>query len=472
MLSGSRPWSALLAASLRLFAGVLFCVLRATAGGETIRLTLPDTMERVISTERTVAIADTEVRKAIVQRLRTNTRLYPRIAADANAVARGSATRSEVLLAPDMVRERRWTRSHADSESIGLNLSQPILDLTVRPARWQSQILEEITRWELRQRIREVMFEVTAQYIDVLRQMQLVEENRKTLGQTTEQVRLAEGRFAAQEVIESDVLQARVSDEQARRAVMEAEVSRDLAMARLAVTLDYPATVTFSLAPVPPWKSPAAAVTEALRIAQQQREEVRIAWLALGRTQAEREEIKAQFAPRLDLQLGVDSSTGSDLDRRDAWSAGLSLSWEIFNRGQRQLDLKTNGLQQEQDTLRIENAMRVVSDDVVDAWFTVDRLTRRITSLALERKAAEANYSVQQGKYKAGLATALEVQTALRDMARVRIEHVSSTWSLEVARRDLENVLALYEAPRVDAVAARLAPPLLPVRVVQKPKGK
>jgi hypothetical protein len=49
------------------------------------------------------------------------------------------------------------------------------------------------------------------------------------------------------------------------------------------------------------------------------------------------------------------------------------------------------------------------------------------------------------------------VQTALRDLARVRIEHVSSTWSLELARRDLENVLAIYEAPRVDAAAQRLA---------------
>jgi outer membrane protein TolC len=405
-----------------------------------------------------------------VERWRTNTRMAPGIGLDAGAVARGSSTRSEILLPPDMIRVRRWTRSHSETQSAGLSLNQPILDLTVAPARTQSRLLEEISRWQLRQRLREVMFEVTAQYIEVLRFSQLVVENRKTLGQTTEQVRLAEGRLAAEEVIESDVLQARVSDEQARRAVMEAEVSRDLAMSRLAVTLDFPPTATLSLAPVPPGKEPVSAVGQAIQVAHRQREELRIAQLTLNRTQAEREEIKAGFAPRLDLQLAVDSSTGSDLDRRDSWSAGLSLTWDLFDRGRRRLDLKTNGLQQEEDVLRIEETMRVISDDVLNAWFSVDRLTRRIASLAVERKAAEANYEVQQGKYRAGLATALEVQTALRDMARVRIEHVSATWSLETAWRDLENVLALYEAPRVDAAAARFTPLHAPPRTALAPR--
>jgi outer membrane protein TolC len=192
----------------------------AHAGGGEVPLPLSAALERMTSTDRTVAMADAEVRKAITERLRAGLRLKPSVSADASAGIRGSRTRMEVETLPDLIRERRWVHSDGDSESVGLNLSQPILDLTVRPAQRQSELLSAIAQWQLRQRLREVLFEVTAQYIEVLRQSQLVEENKKTLTQTAEQVRFAEGRFLAQEVIESDVLQAKVSDEQARRAVM------------------------------------------------------------------------------------------------------------------------------------------------------------------------------------------------------------------------------------------------------------
>ena len=432
-----------------------------------VEITLPAALERVTSTDRTVALADSEVRKAITERLRVGLRLKPSISVDAYAGIRGGRTRMEVETLPDLIRERRWIHSDSNSESIGPNLSQPILDLTVKPAQRQSELLSAISQWQLRQRLREVLFEVTALYIEVLRQTQLVEENKKTLTQTAEQVRFAEGRFAAQEVIESDVLQAKVSDEQARRAVMEAEVNRDLAMGRLAITLDYDPATRFSLAPLEPGKALPSGAAAAIEIARQRREEVRVAQIALLRTQAGSDEIKARYLPKVNLSAGADSSGGSDQDRGNGWSAGLSVNWPIWDRGQRQLDLKINGIQQKQDALRIENSLKVIAADVLDAWYAVDRQQRRIASLAAERKAAEENYRLQQGKYAAGLATALEVQTALRDQARVRIEYVAATYSLETALRDLQNVMAAYESPRIEAVLARLAAPRIP-----KPNAK
>ena len=467
-------------AGVRCLPGGLLCTLMLhSAQAQTpppASLSLPAVLERVIATDRTVAVADLEVRKAIVEKLRPWTRVSPNLSLNADSRWQGSATRSETstpastatLSTPatgtpsitELVRERRWVRSTSDNQSLGLNLSQPIMDLTVRPARRQSELLVEISRWQLRQRLREVLYDVTAQYIEVLRQNQLVEENKKTLGQTAEQVRQAEGRLAAQEVIESDVLQARVSHEQANRAVMEAEVSRDLALSRLAVTLDYVPSTSYQLTTAPAGIMSAATLDKAISHARQNREEVRVAELTLNRTQAERDEIRARFAPSMDLQFGADLATGSTLDRRDSWSAGVSFTWPIFDRGQRALDLKTNRIQETQDFLRVENAFKTVSSDVLDSWFSIERFRKRLASLAIERQAAEANYEVQQGKYKAGLATALEVQTALRDLARVRIEHASTTFSLELAYRDLATVTALYENPRIDSAVQRLMTPL------------
>lgn len=454
-----------------LAAAAISCGGRADAGE--VKLTLPAVLERVISTDRTVAIADYEVRKAVEEKLRPGLRLNPSLSAGAGASVRGGRTRVVVEDGlTGLLRERRWLYSDSNAESFSLNLNQPILDFTVRPAQQQSALVEAATHWQLRQRLREVFFEVTVQYFEVLRQSQLVEENKKTLGQTAEQVRLAEGRLAAEEVIESDVLQARVSHEQARRAVMEAEVSRDLAMSRLAVMLDYDPATRLSLSQPGGVKSLPAAAGPAISIAQQQREEVRVAELTLLRTRTGRDEIKGRYLPSVTLQAGADTAIGSDLDRRDGWIAGLSVDIPIWERGQKQLDLRVNGLQTEQDALRIENSRKQIADEVLSAWFAVERLDRRLASLAIERTAAEENYKVQQGKYAADEATALEVQTALRDQARVRIEYVSATYALEVARRDLQNVIAAYESPRIDAAVERLTAPRLPIRKTNEPTSK
>jgi outer membrane protein TolC len=454
----------------RLVAALLCCGASLHAGE--VKLTLPAVLERVMSTDRTVAIADYEVRKAVAEKLRPGLRLNLSLSAGASASVRGGRTRVEEESLTGLLRERRWLYSDSHGQSFGLNLNQPILDFTVRPAQQQSALVEAATRWQLRQRLREVLFEVTAQYLEVLRQSQLVEENVKTLGQTTEQVRLAEGRLAAEEVIESDVLQARVSHEQARRAVMEAEVSRDLAMSRLAVMLDYDPATRFSLSQPGEVKSLPAAAGPAIAIAGQHREEIRVAELTLLSTRVGRDEIKARYLPSVTLQAGADTAIGSDLDRRDGWIAGLSVDIPLWERGQKQLDLRVNGLQIEQDALRIENSRKQIADEVLTAWFAVERLERRLASLAIERKAAEENYKVQQGRYAADEATALEVQTALRDQARVRIEHVSATYSLEVARRDLHNVMATYEAPRIDAAVERLTAPRIPTRKANESPSK
>jgi outer membrane protein TolC len=473
-------------------AGLIWQATSAAAAEDPMRMTLDAVLDRVVATDQTIGIADYEVRKAAVEQMRAFTRILPSLSVGADADWRGSRTKEEVEIevpvtqapAPQtpeatvpgatgapaapapvqltrVVRESRWTRTHSHQRSIGLNFNQPILDFTLGPARRQTAVGRQITVWQLRQQLREVLFGVTSQFFEVLKQEELVIENRKTLGLTTQQVQQAEARLEAQEVIASDVLQARVDDERARRAVMISENSRDLARARLAITLNYPTTTRFSLIEPTSGRLGADDLPDAVTLAQSNREDVHIAQLTLSRGYAERAEIMARFAPTLDFQFSQDATTSSSVDRNIGWTAGLSLNWTLIDRGQRLLDLKQNQLQINQDGLRIGDTLRIVSDDVAGAWYAIDRFKKTLTSLVVERQAAESAYTVQQEKYRAGLATSLEVQTAIRDLARVRAEAVAATYDLEIAYREFENVLALYQNPRIEETMQRLLSPVV-----------
>lgn len=446
------------------------------------RMTLEQVLERVLATDQTLAIADYEVRKAAVDQMRAWTRVMPSLSVGANANWRGSRTKDEIeeILPAEgtgavdpltgqptrpltrIVTRSRWTRSRSDSQSFGVNFNQPILDFTLQPARRRTALGRQITEWQLRQQMREVLFAITRQYFEVLKQRGLVAENRKTLGLTTQQVKQAEARLQVQEVIQSDVLRARVDDERARRAVMQAENNLALAKTRLAIMLNYGASTAFDLTEPSHGMLQAGDLPEAVSTAQAHREDIRIAQLSLDRTHAERDEIRARFAPTLDFQVSRDIGTSSSVDRSIDWTAGLSLSWTLIDRGQRVLDLKANRLQIDQDALRISETLRIVSDDVAAAWYAIDTYKRTAASLQVELQAAEAALPVQQEKYAAGLATSLEVQTALRDLASARAQAVTARYELEVAYRELDNVLAVYQNPRIAATMERLLSPVRP----------
>ncbi len=443
--------------------------------------TLDAALERVIATDETIGIADYEVRKARVEQLRAFTRVLPNVGVGADANWRGNRTkqtfeRTEVVseggtdfnadgtvsYTPDItrvVRESRWTRSRSNQQSLGFNFSQPILDFTLGPARRQGELGRKITEWQLRQRLREVLFGVTEQYFEVLRQERLLEENRKTLEQAREQVRQAQARFEVQEVIQSDVLQAQVDYERAHRAVLETENSLARANSQLAVSLSYPPTETFTLAEPREGRLIVDDLRHAVDLAQSQREDVRVSQLTLSRTHAARDGIKARYAPTLDFQFSKDLSTSSTVDRSLGWTAGFGLNWTWFDRGQRELDMTSNRLQIDQDALRIDNTLRAVSNDAIGAWFAIDRLQKQMASLEAERRAAELTYTVQQERYRAGLSTSLEVLTALRDLANARAGLVSVRYELEISYRDLENVLASYEDRRIALALQRLLSP-------------
>jgi outer membrane protein TolC len=303
---------------------------------------------------------------------------------------------------------------------------------------------------------------VTSLYFEILKQEALIRENTKTLGLTSHQVELARARFDAQEIIAADVLASRVDDERARRAVTLATSRRDLARTRLAITLNFPVTSHFEVTEPPDGHLNLSDLPEAVAIARPHREDIRIAELTASRTASERAAIKARFAPTLDFQVSQNAAVGSEFEENSNWTAGLSLNWTLIDRGTRLLDLKTNELQRGQDELHVQDTLRLVSDQVTAAWYAIDELKKTASSLNAEREAAEAAYPVQLGKYQAGLATNLEVQSAIRDLARVRAESVITAFDLEVAYRELENVLATYQNQRIESTLQRLLPAATP----------
>jgi outer membrane protein TolC len=87
--------------------------------------------------------------------------------------------------------------------------------------------------------------------------------------------------------------------------------------------------------------------------------------------------------------------------------------------------------------------------EVKRAWLLVTALEQTLQAVRSEVAAAEENYKTLQNQYKAGTATSLDAQNALRDLNSSRTLLATRTYDYQVALRGLERVMGNFQEDRV-----------------------
>jgi len=123
--------------------------------------------------------------------------------------------------------------------------------------------------------------------------------------------------------------------------------------------------------------------------------------------------------------------------------------------GQRELDLITAQQNVSQARLAYETAAKQVEMDVKNAWINVHTGREALKALTAEVEAATVNYNDLQAHYQVGVATSLDVQTALRDLNTARSMLSNQTYDYQIALRDLQRAQATFQAERVEKARSR-----------------
>ena len=121
----------------------------------------------------------------------------------------------------------------------------------------------------------------------------------------------------------------------------------------------------------------------------------------------------------------------------------------IFTGGQREIDLQNAHLNINEAKINMETAQKTVESDVKATWLQVESLQQTIVSLKAQVKANEQNYADLQNQYEAGAVTSLDTQIALSQLANSKTNLVTQTYQYQVACRDLQRAVAIFQNQRV-----------------------
>ena len=412
-------------------------------------LTLEQAYDLTLASDQNVRIAFLALKKADLLPISALTKITPRL--------NGSYSYSRSSTAADRT-AGSIARSDIGNGELSVTLRQPLLDLSVFPARRRGKIQIASAQLARQFTIRETLFGVAASYYEVLKQERLLAVNRQALELASQQEDLSQKRADVGEVTRTDVLRAQVTVETARRALISSENALELQRNTLRNILNLAPDAPLHLLEPAAYEPSERSFEDLLQQAWQKREDLRERALAIKDAEERRNEIRAQYAPTLNAEVDRSLARNSGTNypgRSDSWFAGVTVNVPVFTGGQREIDLASSRYDQERVTLEKETLGKNIEAEVRQAWLGVRALNASLRAVNVQIQAAEQGYIDLQNQYRAGTAKSVDVLSALKDLNSVRSDLTSLTFDYQVALRSLEQVTGTFQEPRVQSTKVK-----------------
>jgi outer membrane protein len=305
----------------------------------------------------------------------------------------------------------------------------------------QAKLTREATAEGLDRRRQEVIFQVARAYFGVLLADADGESVQAALRAAEANHQVAQDRFAAGLVVESDVLAAEVRMARLREQAILAESEKSLSRASLnevmGRSLDEPVTVADRLA-LRPLRADERETLEARaldrrpdyrRIAL----EARVAERAIALAQAE-------FLPTVNGRASYElNQLDIAANGQGSWFVGLSLDWNIFNGlADRAKIAEARARLHELEAVRAGAASRIRLE-VKDAVLSLKAATERIQVTERAVTQAEEALRISRNRYESGLTTIFDLlgSEAALTQARASLTRALYDQNLGIARLEL-----------------------------------
>jgi outer membrane protein len=201
---------------------------------------------------------------------------------------------------------------------------------------------------------------------------------------------------------EVDVANAKLDLIRARNALRSAIVALNTAMA---IDVDTPTQIVDNLVYQPITLDRQQLRSESLR----QRPEYRQSKLRAAAAEATERQTFRNFFPDVS---GTGAYGGTQKDLNESWSLGLSLSWSLFDGGNRIARYQEAKANLEGARARVKSTELDIVQNVEQAEIAVEETQERILAAQTLVASAQENFRLAQGRFDAGVGTILELTDA------------------------------------------------------------
>jgi outer membrane protein len=332
--------------------------------------------------------------------------------------------------------------------AVGANVSWRIWDFGQTAAQLRAAVLSaEATAAGVDTRVLDVRRDVELSYLEAVARARLVEVAQTTVKSEEAHRDQAKRFVAAQAKDPIEVVQAQARAANAKAALAQAQSNAAIALATLRAAIGW-VDPSRTLAVADGWPTPpetAPSLVELVDTARKHRPEIVEADKDVAATEASIDAARAQRRPVLSANARTEwaPSTGESWPQ-PSWSAGLSLTWQLYDGGRISADVRVAKANRE-SALAARDALLLDLTSELDAQRARIEANRAATVASTEAvEAARAQLKLAEARYAAGLGSQIELADAQTAVTTASGNLIQSEWQLASAWASLRRALGIF----------------------------
>jgi outer membrane protein TolC len=338
------------------------------------------------------------------------------------------------------------------SSDLSFNYSQTFLDFGVFPAFHSAKLGMVAARLSHQFTIRQVLFGVVKAYYQVISDQGVVAVDQKTVDLAAQQLDVAQKRLNVGEVTPTDALNAQVTLEAAKVALIQARNTLLADRDTLGNILNLGGDNGYQVVMPPDYPTTIPPFEKLLAIGYLNREDLAGGNIAIEADIANKDVDITKYLPTIsgaasDSYTNARSFSGP---QTQVWDANVSVNIPFLTGGQREINLVTARDQVDIDRLMRDETAKTVEGDVRTAWLNAHSLQESLVSLHTQVDAAQKSYEDEVHEYQAGEAASVDVLTSLVNLNTSENSLAVQQYLYQVALRNIEQSAGVFQQGRVE----------------------
>jgi len=175
------------------------------------------------------------------------------------------------------------------------------------------------------------------------------------------------------------------------------------------------------------------------------RQDLRAQAAAVEVARERKNQVLARYFPSVNTQWNYPRlDTPTFANRDEFWVLTLNFQVPLFDGGVRELDLQEQQENLTQTELQLALLKKNVEIEVRRTLLAVETLEATLQTLKKEVSLAQENHRITSKQYGVGLATSLDINTALNTLTQVRTQLIDQTYAYQVALLALDQAIGLF----------------------------
>ncbi|MBQ9479975.1 MAG: TolC family protein [Selenomonadaceae bacterium] len=293
--------------------------------------------------------------------------------------------------------------------------------------------------------LQSIRMQATSYYYDVLHTRNMIEVEESSVRTLQEHLDNVAAQFRVGTVAKSDVLYSQVRLANAQQSLVSAQNNFDNAVARLNNFIGLPTDTILQLHDQLTYSKYNFTLESCTAYALENHPDCAISDYQVRQAQANRRALKAGYRPTVNA-VATKNLTGKEPFRdniTESWTAGVSLSWDIFDGGLTSSQIKEADASLASTEEGAAAARESIQLAVQEAFLDLRAAEKNISTTAIAIENAQEDYKIAQVRYAAGVDTNLAVMDAEEKLTEARTNYYYALYNYNAAKAQLDYAMGI-----------------------------